>query len=99
MKIKILFLCVFAMITTEGVSQAQSDYKNMSRAERNQRMEELLYFDVNDMSISTDSLQFIKKDLELFGNMRAKRNSRVFWWGWYGRKFGSHVIVDGCRAK
>lgn len=76
---------------TEGVSQAQSDYKNMSRTERNQRMEELLYFDVNDMSISTDSMQFIKKDLELFGNMRAKRNSRLFWWG-LGGMCGAVVI-------
>lgn len=81
MRSKIYFLFVFAIIMAEGVSQAQSDYKNMSRTERNQRMEELLYFDVNDMSISTDSMQFIKKDLELFGNMRAKRNSRLFWWG------------------
>lgn len=93
MKIKILFLFVFAMITAEGVSQAQSDYKNMSRAERNQRMEELLYFDVNDMSISTDSMQFIKKDLELFGNMRAKRNSRLFWWG-LGGMVGSLVPMS-----
>ncbi len=75
MKTKMMLLLMISLLAAAGMAQAQSDYKHMSRAERSQRMDELLYFDLNDMSISTDSAQFIKSDLELFGSKRESRNT------------------------
>lgn len=104
MKNKYLFFALFSVLTlivSEGVSRAQSyqsDYENMSRSERKQRMEELLYFDVNDMSISTDSARFIKRDLQLFGEMREKRNTRMLVWGVVGMSAGACLAGGAAGA-
>lgn len=88
-------LLSLALFATEGISHAQSDYKNMNRSERKHRMEELLYFNVNDMSISTDSAQFIKRDLQQFGREREKYNTKVWIWSMVGMTAGLGVACLG----
>ena len=82
--IKTALLSAFFVLVSSIDAQAQTDFEHRTRSEHRQRIDELTYMDVLDLSISTKEAKEMKKDLYLYSEQFSKRHKLCLWGGVVG---------------
>lgn len=80
----LLFAFAYAM-------EAQTSFKDMSRSERKMEVNRLLSVDINDMSLTTDQVVLLKKQMTEAGNYLQKQDMKMMYWGW-GSAIGGVIV-------
>ena len=88
---KIVLLSAFFVLVSSIDAQAQTDFEHRTRSEHRQRIDELTYMDVLDLSISTKEAKQMKEDLHLYSEPFSKRHKLCL----YGGVVGLSILGGG----